>query len=222
MIICRGSDSIASWLFSSPRSPAPPPRQPREELAWAIGCLRLALEILERDRLLVPVRVVISMSASRARLVPSRIEQATTCWSEVRRSLDAVNAAWPDEVPTSVEVVGTGAVLVGEVDRWMPDVLSVNATLLGSWGGLSVDTWCDAWLPYDLRGRAQPEICRANAPRLVGAVKEIERVIGVEPLRVESKFSRGDGYVLESRMFDEDEALDLFDLGFDESWIAAE
>ncbi|MFJ8080818.1 hypothetical protein ACIQ6Y_09285 [Streptomyces sp. NPDC096205] len=57
-----------------------------------------------------------------------------------------------------------------QVDIWKSSLLVVT-----------LHTYADAWLTMDTRGREQPDIHAANAPRLAGALQGISRVFGVTP-----------------------------------------
>ncbi|MEV0415036.1 hypothetical protein AB0I68_30645 [Streptomyces sp. NPDC050448] len=41
-------------------------------------------------------------------------------------------------------------------------------------------TYSDAWMPFDLKGRAQPAVYAANAPRLAAVLEELTEVLGSE------------------------------------------
>ncbi|MFF3110418.1 pentapeptide repeat-containing protein [Kitasatospora sp. NPDC057904] len=43
---------------------------------------------------------------------------------------------------------------------------------------VDLTTFSDAWLPFDLRGRPQPAVYEANAPRLAAALAELTDVLG--------------------------------------------
>ncbi|MFE9791442.1 hypothetical protein ACFYRL_06850 [Streptomyces goshikiensis] len=45
---------------------------------------------------------------------------------------------------------------------------------------VGLTTFCDAWMPFDLRGRAQEAVFAANRPRLAAALAEIAEALDVE------------------------------------------
>ncbi|MFH8638194.1 hypothetical protein [Streptomyces goshikiensis] len=45
---------------------------------------------------------------------------------------------------------------------------------------VGLTTFCDAWMPFDLRGRAQEAVFAANGPRLASALAEIAEELDVE------------------------------------------
>ncbi|MBD0688894.1 hypothetical protein [Streptomyces sp. CBMA123] len=47
--------------------------------------------------------------------------------------------------------------------------------------GVELVTYSDAWLPFDLRGRAQPAVHAANAPRLAAVLAGLTEAFGREP-----------------------------------------
>ncbi|MBK9034958.1 MAG: hypothetical protein IPL61_27460 [Myxococcales bacterium] len=82
-----------------------------------------------------------------------------------------------------------------------------------------VATRCDAWLPYDLRGRPQPETSGLNAPRLRGALERIGQVLGIAGDCRRSEIARCEGYTVTNQLDVDDEPIDIFDLGYDESKV---
>jgi hypothetical protein len=153
--------------------------------------------------------------------VPAKIESDVASAQAIQAVLDDIARAWPDVIPNGVDIRGSGLILTGNVGRRLPDVVGVRALMLAG-ASVWVSTWCDAWLPYDLRGRAQPEIVALNAPRLKAALEQIEEAIGFTALTGQSKFSRADGHDLRNPLDIDGDPLDLDLLGYDESWIAAE
>ncbi|MGE7389902.1 hypothetical protein ACQKM2_30925 [Streptomyces sp. NPDC004126] len=50
----------------------------------------------------------------------------------------------------------------------------------GEYSVVDLTTFSDAWMPFDLRGRAQEAVCAANRPRLAAALVEMAEVFGLE------------------------------------------
>ncbi|MFC6011366.1 hypothetical protein [Nocardia lasii] len=45
---------------------------------------------------------------------------------------------------------------------------------------VTLETYIDVWMPFDLRGRSQAEIFAYNAPRLTSVLRQISDAIGTE------------------------------------------
>ncbi|MBL8625315.1 MAG: hypothetical protein JNK64_28650 [Myxococcales bacterium] len=127
----------------------------------------------------------------------------------------------PNQVPRDVRLDG-----VGEIDgagvavvRGLVDVYAYEA---GGTGNVVVQTRCDAWLPFDLRGRPQRAVSDTNAPRLRAALEEIEDALGIKGQANKGKYSRCEGYTVVN-LFEvgeeDEEPIDVFDYGLDESWF---
>jgi len=221
MILHRGTDPIGDWRFSSDnalRSPA----TNRQALEWAISQLPAALRVLQEARLLVPARIVVRLPETRPAAAPRWIQSESTSWQDAHAVLDTVGRDWPDVVPISVDLQGTGMIMDSGVERWMPDVVGLRAYELGFCGNVWVATWCDAWLPYDMHGRPQPELRARNAPRLTQALQRIEALIGFAAIPGDSKFSEVDGYTLTNRLDIDGDPIEMSILGYDDSWVAVE
>ena len=46
--------------------------------------------------------------------------------------------------------------------------------------GVSLETFSDAWMLYGLKGRAQPTVHAANAPRLTAALRDLSEALASE------------------------------------------
>ncbi|MGK5629287.1 hypothetical protein [Streptomyces sp. URMC 123] len=74
--------------------------------------------------------------------------------------------------------------------KWTDAGTEINADRfleidLAAWSestdSVTLHTYSDAWLTHNLRGRKQPEVHAANAPRLSAALRAISEFIGAEP-----------------------------------------
>lgn len=62
-----------------------------------------------------------------------------------------------------------------------------------------ISTYVDAWLPYDLRAAAQPEVYQRNAPRLAAALEELAALPGVSTSDLgPSKYAMVAGFELDN------------------------
>jgi len=221
IVLHRGTDPIGDWRFSSHKV-LPSTATHRQQLAWAISHLPAALRVLQESKLLIPERVVVHLPETRPAAAPRWIQSEATSWEDALAVLDEIGRDWPDVVPISVDLQGTGMIMDGGVERWMPDVVGLRAYELGLRGNVWIATWCDAWLPYDMHGRLQLETRARNAPRLTQALLRIEALIGFTAIPGESKFSEVDGYTLTNRLDSDDEPIEMSILGYDDSWVAVE
>ncbi len=179
------------------------------------------LRALGDGELLVPERLVIDFPRTRSAGVPAKLECEVASALAIQAILEDIARDWPDVIPNGVDIRGSGLILTGNVGRRLPDVVGVRALMLMG-ASIWVSTWCDAWLPYDLRGRAQPEIRALNAPRLKAALEEMEKAIGFTAVTGQSRFSLPDGHYLNNPLDIDGEPLDLDLFGYDDSWIVAE
>ncbi len=123
--------------------------------------------------------------------------------------------------PSSIRFDGNGELVAAGQRRPMRDVVYLRASGFDRHSWVTVATRCDAWLPFDLRGRPQQALSDANAPRLRAALEAIERALGAPGSGESSKFAVSDGYVLHNHVDVCDEPIDISEFGYDESWIAA-
>ncbi|MFJ3880498.1 hypothetical protein ACIPW5_23935 [Streptomyces sp. NPDC090077] len=62
------------------------------------------------------------------------------------------------------------------VEGWF----EVSAEVSDDYFNVDLTTFSDAWMPFDLRGRAQEAVCAANRPRLASALAEIAEALGLD------------------------------------------
>ncbi|MFF7578216.1 MULTISPECIES: hypothetical protein [unclassified Streptomyces] len=68
---------------------------------------------------------------------------------------------------------GNGALHGGELFR-------LGASAFVDYVSTDLVTFSDLWMPYDLKGRAQPAVHAANAPRLAAALRDLAEALGSE------------------------------------------
>ncbi|MFC9943138.1 hypothetical protein [Streptomyces pratensis] len=73
-----------------------------------------------------------------------------------------------------------GAVIDGGRDTYEEQLFRVGATASLRYVGADLVTPSDAWMPYALKGRAQPAAYSMNAPRLSAALRDLDVVLDSE------------------------------------------
>ena len=106
--------------------------------------------------------------------------------SDVAKQLaDRVKSARrPGEVGSvSAHLKGSGLVIVDSDDVLEEGLFSLRASAILDYAGASLETFSDAWMPYDLKGHAQPIVHTANAPRLAAALRALSKTLDsdIEP-----------------------------------------
>lgn len=212
MIMKFGTDPVGAWLYWDPRGRT----SEVEAFRWAVEALRPVTMILKAHQLLsVDVARVRAAAEPQAyRDYPASSDRA------VDDLLAAVGALAPGATPLGARFEGPGIVVRPEGGVEVRDVVTVGLTESGGLGTVFVETRCDAWLPFDLRGRPQHELHELNAPRLRAALEEIERALGVAGAGESTKFARCEGYTLLNYFDVCDEPIDIAEFGYDDAWIA--
>ncbi|GAB0104453.1 hypothetical protein JMUB6875_34270 [Nocardia sp. JMUB6875] len=95
-----------------------------------------------------------------------------------------------NQVRTSLQVGQVGSVdgtidctgIIRQEDRdfIQPELFRLGTHAYRDYITTSLVTFSDAWMPYDLKGRAQPDIYAANQPGLAGALTDISRSLHSE------------------------------------------
>ncbi|MGW1188978.1 hypothetical protein [Streptomyces sp. NPDC002559] len=80
----------------------------------------------------------------------------------------------------SAHVESGGLIVRGGDDVREGRLFLLGASALLDHVSVSLVTFSDAWMPYDLKGRAQPAVHAANAPRLTTALRELSEALGSE------------------------------------------
>jgi hypothetical protein len=117
-----------------------------------------------------------------------------------------------------IRVDGRAKVLGGDEDRLLEGVIELECVVSADDIYLTLSTWSDIWMPYNLMAQSQWEVAELNAPRLRAALEAIEQIVGKPGYAEDSRFAKVDGYELRNHIVRGD-VLDLQDMGYDESWI---
>ncbi|WP_431953990.1 hypothetical protein [Nocardia lijiangensis] len=67
-----------------------------------------------------------------------------------------------------------------DADASTPMAFSLSVSCVAKYLVVTLETYIDVWMPYDLRGRSQPDLFTYNSPRLAAALQRISAVIGSE------------------------------------------
>ncbi|MFF3019838.1 hypothetical protein [Streptomyces sp. NPDC057939] len=73
-----------------------------------------------------------------------------------------------------------GIVETGTGAEAVEGLFALSAEVSEGYFHLALTTFCDAWMPFDLRGRAQEAVFAANRPRLASALAGIAEALDVE------------------------------------------
>lgn len=73
-----------------------------------------------------------------------------------------------------------GEVVIGGDAHEEADLFRLGASTLLDYVGVELVTKSDAWLPYDLKGRPQPELHALNGPRLSSALRDLSEALDSE------------------------------------------
>ncbi|MET9922674.1 hypothetical protein ABZZ04_37280 [Streptomyces sp. NPDC006435] len=80
----------------------------------------------------------------------------------------------------SAHIKSGGLIFRGGDDVREGGLFLLGASTLLDYVSVSLVTFSDAWMPCDLKGRAQPAVHAANAPRLATALRELADALGSE------------------------------------------
>ncbi|MEV6963445.1 hypothetical protein AB0M97_30705 [Streptomyces sp. NPDC051207] len=73
-----------------------------------------------------------------------------------------------------------GQIVVGGEAREEPDLFRLGAAALVGYISVDLVTTSDVWLPYDLKGRPQPDMYALNGPRLSAALHDLSEALDAE------------------------------------------
>ncbi|WP_328900259.1 hypothetical protein OHR86_10095 [Streptomyces sp. NBC_00441] len=73
-----------------------------------------------------------------------------------------------------------GAIIDGTNEVREESLFVVGSSVFLDYVSVDLVTYSDAWMPYDLAGRAQPAVHAVNAPRLSAALLDLSEVLGSE------------------------------------------
>lgn len=213
MILKFGTDPVGGWFYWDPRGRT----SEREAFRWAVEALRPVAVVLKAHHLL-------SVDVTRVRTAAEpQVYQDHLASSDhpVDDLLAVVGAPELGATPLGARLEGTGVVVQPAGNVELRNVVTVGLTESGGVGTIFVETRCDAWLPFNLRGKPQKELHELNAPRLRAALEEIERMLGVKGACESTKFAQCEGYTLGNYFDVCDEPIDIAEFGYDDTWIAA-
>ncbi|WP_244176907.1 hypothetical protein [Streptomyces albus] len=80
----------------------------------------------------------------------------------------------------SAHIKGSGLVIVNGDDTVVEGLFSLRVSAFLNYTGVSLETFSDAWMPHDLKGRAQPAVHATNAPRLAAALRDLSEALDSE------------------------------------------
>ncbi|WP_432035670.1 hypothetical protein [Streptomyces cucumeris] len=87
----------------------------------------------------------------------------------------------PGEVGgVDARVNSPGVVLTGEADPHEERVCRLGVSAFLDYLTVDLVTSSDAWMPYDLKGRPQPAVYAANAPRLSATLRDLSEALDME------------------------------------------
>lgn len=104
-------------------------------------------------------------------------------WSDPAQQLAGlVKAALrPGEIGSVyADANNAGFIIDGNHELRAERLCQVGASTLLGYVSVDLVTFSDAWMPYDLKGRGQPDVYAANAPRLSAALRDLSEALDSE------------------------------------------
>lgn len=171
----RASTAVAGWLWGRDEPAAGP-----DPVEWGVRDAVTAYEVLAAHGFAAPeagLRVsIVAAGASRGLLWDGRLALPAPAHSAATRLVERVRRELRDGEIGSVEA----AVPAGSAPGGTPFHLAVSVHPLAECVTAQLTTHWDVWLPYDLKGRPQPEVYAANGPRLAAVLGELAEVLDSE------------------------------------------
>ncbi|MBA5226011.1 hypothetical protein [Streptomyces griseoaurantiacus] len=101
---------------------------------------------------------------------------------DLDRVADQVRGAMSSGEIGAVDVSVTcgGPVATAHGQELVERLFLLGASAFAEFVTVDLLTYTDAWLPYDLKGRPQPEVHLANAPRLAAVLHDLAETLGSE------------------------------------------
>ncbi|MEU9718237.1 hypothetical protein [Streptomyces sp. NPDC047976] len=100
---------------------------------------------------------------------------AETLVEQIRRGIA------PGEMATvNLDATCGGSVETEAGTEPVEGLFALGVHAYGYYSVVDLTTFSDAWMPFDLRGRAQEAVCAANRPRLAAVLSEIAEALGPE------------------------------------------
>ncbi|MFE9842599.1 hypothetical protein [Streptomyces goshikiensis] len=177
---------VARWSWGEPGRECDLVRE-------AVRRFFLALGVLDRHRLATPqggrVAVVVSEEGGRGALLRAEFPVGAPDVDAAEGSpfAEALVARIEDGLgPGEVGGVDLYAVCDGVVETGtggaeaVEGLFTLTTMVSEEYFHVGLTTFCDAWMPFDLRGRAQEAVFAANRPRLAAALAEIAEALDVE------------------------------------------
>lgn len=168
------STPVARWSWGEPGRETDLVRE-------AVRRFLLALRVLDRHRLAMPqggrVAVVVSEEGGRGTLLRAVFPvDAEALVARIEDGLAPGEVGGVDLYAVCDGVVETGTGGAEAVEG----LFALTAVVSEGYFHVGLTTFCDAWMPFDLRGRAQEAVFAANRPRLATALAEIAEELDVE------------------------------------------
>ncbi|MFD7662871.1 hypothetical protein [Streptomyces sp. NPDC059788] len=160
--------------------------QAEDEIAACLRELLTACAVLRDHRLLIDVPAVSvtvhEAGAPNAFLFQGTLEFDATWSDPAQRLTEAVRGGLRPGKIGSVyaDAKSTGTLVDGNEEFREDRLFRVGASMLLGYVGVDLVTHSDAWLPYDLKGRGQPAVHAANAPRLSAALRDLSEALDSE------------------------------------------
>ncbi|MER5569641.1 hypothetical protein ABT083_26015 [Streptomyces goshikiensis] len=141
----------------------------------------LALRVLDRYGLAAPhggrVAVVVSGAGTRSALLRAEFPVgAEALAARIEDGLAPGEVGGVDLYAVCDGIVETGTGGAEAVEG----PFALTTMVCEEYFHVGLTTFCDAWMPFDLRGRAQEAVFAANGPRLASALAEIAEELDVE------------------------------------------
>ncbi|MFG2714996.1 hypothetical protein ACGFX2_31215 [Streptomyces goshikiensis] len=147
----------------------------------AVRRFLLALRVLDRHRLAAPhggrVAVVVSEAGRRSTLL--RAELPVGAEALVARIKDGLGPGEVGGVDLYAPCDGLVETGTGGAEA-VEGLFALTAEVSQGYFHVGLTSFSDAWMPFDLRGRAQEAVFAANRPRLATALAEIAEALDLE------------------------------------------
>lgn len=178
----EATTTVARWTWGRDLADAP-------DVESGVGaCLRellTAYGVLRRHRLMVGIpRMSVSVhevGKKNSYLFRGDVQiSAAAAPAETARdaALRVHEAMRPGEIGSVyAHIDSPGDVLLGDAYRSEPGLFRVGSSALLGYVSVDLATRTDFWLPYDLKGRPQPEVHASNAPRLSAALRDLSQAL---------------------------------------------
>ncbi len=177
---------VGSWWFDTGLALGFDDKLVRAHLALA----ERALEALAASRVLFPSHLVVTGWIAITPSGPAPAEQLEAVRVPFDVPVAPVVLAIADRLTksTGTQAYATEVVFEGSGELVLPDGSSRSHDHLARLGAitfgniaLQFETYTDAWLPYSVEGKPQPDLFARNAPRLAEILQAIERITGSAP-----------------------------------------